>query len=70
MVSHVRVRLVNGLLRRADERMSNGFWVCEGLIDGEACPREGEVKFTYPQPLPKWEGTFLCDESAPLRGAD
>jgi len=20
---------------------TNGFWMCEGLIDGETCPREG-----------------------------
>jgi hypothetical protein len=44
MVSHVRVRLVsNGWLRVTDERMSNGLWLCEGLIDGEVCPCEGTL---------------------------
>ncbi len=40
MVSHVRVRLVNGSLRVTDARRSNGLYESEGLIDGEACPRE------------------------------
>jgi hypothetical protein len=40
MVSHVRVRLVNGLCHGLTD--GNGFWVGKGMIDGESCPREVE----------------------------
>jgi hypothetical protein len=40
MMGYVRVRLVNGLLRVTDERMSTDC-AHEGVIGGESCPREG-----------------------------
>jgi hypothetical protein len=42
MVSHVRVRLVNGLCHGFTD--GNGLRLCEGLIDDGSCPREGETK--------------------------
>ena len=38
MVRHVRVRLVNGLCHGLTD--GNGLRLCEGLINGESCPRE------------------------------
>ena len=38
MMRHVRVRLSTDSV--TDSRTQTGLGVCEGLIDGEACPRE------------------------------
>ena len=47
---------------------------CEGLINDESCPREGEGIYpsptpsqTCPEPVEGWEGAFVVRESTPLR---